>query len=52
MQKKVSRADGKLVFCNVHPEIMEVLEITSLNRTFKIVKDQEAALELFAFAKA
>lgn len=47
MEKKVKAAKGKLKLCCIRPEIYEVFAITKLNRLFKIVEDQERALEGF-----
>jgi anti-sigma B factor antagonist len=47
LNKKVQGAGGKLVLCNIDPQIYEVFEITKLNRIFKIHKEEKAALEAF-----
>jgi len=47
MDKKVKAAKGKLRLCNIRPEIYEVFAITKLNKLFKILPDQEAALASF-----
>ena len=47
LNKKVQAAKGKLILCNIDPQIYEVFEITKLNRLFNIQKDEQAALQTF-----
>jgi anti-sigma B factor antagonist len=47
LNKKVAQAGGKLILCNIAPQIYEVFEITKLNRLFKIEKEEQAALQAF-----
>lgn len=47
LNKKVNGAAGKLVLCNIDPQIYEVFEITKLNKLFNIIKDEQAALQAF-----
>jgi anti-sigma B factor antagonist len=47
MEKKVKAVNGKLRLCSIRPEIYEVFAITKLNKLFKILPDQETALESF-----
>jgi anti-sigma B factor antagonist len=47
LNKKVKGAGGKLVLCNIDPQIYEVFEITQLNRLFNIQKEEQAALQSF-----
>jgi anti-sigma B factor antagonist len=47
LNKKVQTAKGKLVLCNIAPEILEVFEITKLDKFFKIEGEEQAALQLF-----
>ena len=47
LNKKVNAVNGKLVLCNIDPQIYEVFEITKLNRLFNIQKDEQAALQAF-----
>jgi anti-sigma B factor antagonist len=47
MNKKLKEAKGKLILCNISPVIMEVFEITKLDKFFKIVKEEQAALQAF-----
>src|ERR1700732_2614812 len=35
LNKKVNAVNGKLVLCNIDPQIYEVFEITKLNKLFK-----------------
>jgi anti-sigma B factor antagonist len=47
LNKKVQGAKGKLVLCNIAPEILEVFEITKLDKFFKIEREEQAALQVF-----
>lgn len=48
LNKKVNAASGKLILCNISPDIHEVFEITKLDRLFTISKDEQAALQAFS----
>ena len=45
MNKKMQAAAGKLAMCKIAREIMDVFEITKLDKLFKIFKDEQAALQ-------
>ena len=47
LNKKMQTAGGKLVLCNIDPQIYEVFEITKLDKLFKIKKDEQEALQAF-----
>ena len=47
LNKKVNGSQGKLVLCNIDPQIYEVFEITKLNKVFNIQKDEQTALQSF-----
>src|SRR6195256_3948945 len=47
LNKKLQSAGGKLVLCNIDPQIYEVFEITKLNKLFNIQKEEQAALQAF-----
>ena len=47
LNKKVQAAGGRLVLCNIDPQIYEVFEITKLDKFFKIHKEEQAALQAF-----
>ena len=47
LNKKVNAAGGKLVLCNIIPEIREVFEITKLDKLFTIKGDEQAGLQAF-----
>ena len=47
LNKKVNSACGRLVLCNIDPQIYEVFEITKLNKLFNIQKEEQAALQAF-----
>jgi anti-sigma B factor antagonist len=45
LNKKVQSASGKLGMCKITKEIMEVFQITRLDKLFKIYPDEQAALQ-------
>jgi anti-sigma B factor antagonist len=47
LNKKVQQAGGKLVMCKIAKEILEVFEITKLDKLFKIYPDEQKALSAF-----
>ena len=47
LDKKVKKAEGKLKFSNILPDIYEVFAITKLNRLFEIFDDEAEALKSF-----
>src|SRR5215813_13012952 len=47
LNKKLQTAGGKLILCNIDPQIHEVFEITKLDKFFKIMKEEQAALQAF-----
>ena len=47
LNKKLGQAGGKLILCNISPEILEVFEITKLDKFFNIQKEEQAALQSF-----
>ncbi len=47
LNKKVHGAGGKLILCNIGPQIYEVFEITKLNKLFNIQKEEQSALQAF-----
>ena len=47
LNKKVQTSGGRLVMCKIAREIMEVFEITKLDKLFKIYPDEQAALQAF-----
>ena len=47
LNKKVNSAGGRLVLCNIDPQIYEVFEITKLNKLFTIHKDEQGGLQAF-----
>jgi anti-sigma B factor antagonist len=47
LNKKVQAAHGKLILCNIDPNIYEVFEITKLNKLFNIQKKEQDALQAF-----
>ena len=47
MNRKLQSAGGKLVLCDIDPQIYEVFEITKLNKLFTIHKGEQDALNAF-----
>src|SRR6266478_1137455 len=47
LNKKVNTSGGKLVMCNIDPQIYEVFQITKLDKLFKIEKDEQVGLQAF-----
>ena len=47
LNKKVQTAGGRLILCNIDPQIYEVFEITKLDKFFNIQKEEQAALQSF-----
>jgi anti-sigma B factor antagonist len=47
LNKKLQGAGGKLILCNIDPQIYEVFEITKLNKLFNIKGEEQAALQEF-----
>ena len=45
LSRKVMKARGKLIFCNMRNEVYQVLSLTNLNRTFVIIPTLEEAIE-------
>ena len=48
LERKIKDVGGKLILCNIYPEIYEIFEITRINRIFIIAKDEQEALVLFS----
>ena len=47
LNKKLQASGGRLILCNIDPQIYEVFEITKLNRLFNIQKEEQTALQAF-----
>lgn len=47
LNKKLQQAGGRLILCNIDPQIYEVFEITKLNKLFNIQTEEQAALQAF-----
>jgi len=47
LNKKVNSSGGKLILCNIAPNIYEVFEITRLNKILNIQKDEQGGLQAF-----
>jgi anti-sigma B factor antagonist len=44
LNKKVAERKGRLTFCNINPDIMQVFEITQLNKIIPVFDNEEAAI--------
>jgi anti-sigma B factor antagonist len=47
LNRKLQGAGGRLILCNIDPQIYEVFEITKLDKFFKIEKEEQTALQAF-----
>jgi anti-sigma B factor antagonist len=47
LKKKLEEVQGRLILCNISPQIFEVFEITKLDRYFTIQKEEQEALQAF-----
>jgi anti-sigma B factor antagonist len=47
LDRKVKAAKGRLKMSNIRPEILEVFQITKLNKVFDIRKDEAEAISAF-----
>ena len=47
LDRKVKSAKGRLKMCNIKPEILEVFQITKLNRVFDIRAGEAEAIAAF-----
>jgi anti-sigma B factor antagonist len=47
LNKKLQQVNGRLVLCNIDPQIYEVFEITKLNKLFDIQAEEQTALQTF-----
>ena len=45
--KKLQARSGRLILCNISPEIQEVFKITKLDKLFTILDDEQVALQSF-----
>ena len=47
LNKKLQAVGGRLILCNIDPQIYEVFEITKLNKLFTIHKGEQDGLQAF-----
>ena len=47
LNKKLQQAGGRLIMCNIDPQIYEVFEITKLSKLFNIYPGEQEALQAF-----
>src|SRR5687767_3153006 len=47
LNKKLQGAGGKLILCNIDPQIYEVFEITKLNKLLVIKNYEQEGLQMF-----
>ncbi len=45
LNKTIKMHGGKLMFCNVSPNVVEVFKITKLNKLFDIVSDEDQGFD-------
>ena len=46
LNKKLNRADGRLILCEINPQIFEMFELTKLNKLFDIQKSEADGLNV------
>ncbi|MGH7174668.1 MAG: STAS domain-containing protein [Gemmataceae bacterium] len=47
LNKKLQAVSGRLILCNIDAQILEVFEITRLDKFFNIQKEEQSALQAF-----
>ncbi len=47
LNRKLQAVGGRLILCNIDPQIYEVFEITKLDKFFHIQKEEQTALQAF-----
>jgi anti-sigma B factor antagonist len=47
LDRKIKSNKGRLKLCSIRPEILEVFQITKLNKVFDIRKDESEAIAAF-----
>jgi anti-sigma B factor antagonist len=47
LDKKLKAVGGKLVLCNIAPQIAEIFDLTRMRRVFKIFDDEQEGLQAF-----
>lgn len=50
IMKTLSLNNGQIVFCQINDPVMNLLDMTSMNKIFKICIDETAGMELLANA--
>src|SRR5262249_37672141 len=45
LKKRLAAVQGKLRFCSIHPDLLEVLRLTHLDQVFEIYSDERSAGE-------
>src|SRR5438128_12284697 len=45
LNKKLQQVNGRLVLCNIDPQIYEVVDITNLNMLYDIQQEQQEAFQ-------
>ena len=48
LHRKLQAVQGKLVLCTIAKSIMEIFEITKLNKMFTITPDEQSGLQSFS----
>ena len=47
LHQRLNQVGGKLILCGISKSILEIFEITKLDKMLKIVKDEQGALQAF-----
>ena len=47
LHQRLQQVGGKLILCTISKNILEIFEITKLDKFFKIMKEEQAALQAF-----
>ena len=45
--KKINQAGGRICLCSINPQIMEIFQLTNLNKAFKIYPSESKAMTSF-----
>jgi anti-sigma B factor antagonist len=48
IMKTLALNNGKIVFCQINDPVMNLLDMTSMNKIFKICSDETAGMEILA----
>ena len=51
LHKQMQAAGGRLILCNLNPNLIEIFKIASLDKALKLKEDAQAALEAFGITR-